>query len=160
MSESEGKKNKNWILIGSIVGAVVLFGGGGAYYWQQQSLRQVDVEASGNMAQMVTVNKPVFISVPKFVISLQGEHRLHYLMLEVSLMSYSDEMAQKVTEMMPLLRNSILKLVNERPYHEMSAPQAIKPLENEMLTVLQKQLNDTIGSKGIEKVLVTKMVLQ
>ncbi|MGF1769175.1 flagellar basal body-associated FliL family protein [Enterovibrio makurazakiensis] len=158
---TEEQPKKKTFLILAIVSVVLLaLAAGGWFFYSQKNSNFVEVSADSDIAPMAMVKKPQFISMPRFVVSVEGESRLHYLMLELSLMTYDPEQQAAMTEMMPVLRNAVVKLLNGKTFDNLSVSGSLPVLEDELRDVLQAQMNEMTGSKGLERVLITKLVVQ
>ncbi|MGR5148906.1 flagellar basal body-associated FliL family protein [Photobacterium alginatilyticum] len=158
--EVKETKSKLPLIIAAVVLVVALAGGGGWWYFQQQAKQQAVAELAQNVPAAALVKKPVFLPLKKFVVSVPGDDRLHYLMMELSLMSYSQEQLDTVGEYMPVVRNAVITLLSEQHYNELAQPGVMKPLQEALRGSIQTVMNDMASSKGIDKVLITKMVIQ
>lgn len=154
------KKSKLPLIIAAVVLAIALAGGGGWWYFQQQAQQQIMVEATQGLPASALVKKPVFLPLKKFVVSVSGDDRLHYLMIELSLMSYSQDQLDIVGEYMPVVRNAVITLLSEQHYNELALPGVMKPLQEALREAIQSVMNDMASNKGIDQVLITKMVIQ
>jgi len=160
--ETTEKKSKLPLIIAAVVLVVALAGGGGWWYFQQQAKQQVAAaaEMAKNVPAAALVKKPVFLPLTKFVVSVPGDDRLHYLMMEMSLMSYSQDQLDTVQEYIPVVRNAVITLLSEQHYNDLSQPGVMKPLQLALRDAIQKAMNDMASSNGIDQVLITKLVIQ
>ncbi|WP_434357968.1 flagellar basal body-associated FliL family protein [Parasalinivibrio latis] len=157
---NDKKKSKLPLIIVAVVAILALAGGGAWFYLQSQKAHTAEVAKTKDIPAAAMVKKPVFLPVPKFVLSVDGQDSLHYLMLELTLMSYNPDQIKAMEPMMPIIRNAIITLLSEKTYKELTAPNVIPPLEKQICERLRTVLNNTIGSAGVDKVLITKLVLQ
>lgn len=158
--ENKQAKSKLPLIIAAVVLIVALAGAGGWWYFQQQA-KHVEAEVIPEaVPPAALVKKPVFLPLDKFVVSISGEDRLHYLMLELSIMSYSQEQLDLVEEYLPVVRNAIISLLSEQHYNDLAQPGVIKPLQVALREKVQTVMNDMASSNGIDQVLITKMVIQ
>ncbi|MCW8330681.1 flagellar basal body-associated FliL family protein [Photobacterium sp. SDRW27] len=158
--ETTEKKSKLPLIIAAVVLVVALAGGGGWWYFQQQAKQQVVAEVAESVPVAALVKKPVFLPLTKFVVSVPGDDRLHYLMLEASLMSYDQDQLDTVQEYMPVVRNAVITLLSELHYSDLTQSGVMKPLQAALRDAIQSVMNDMASSKGIDQVLITKMVIQ
>lgn len=162
MTEEVQPKKKNTVVIIAIIVAVVgLLGSGGWWFWQQQqAAKLVAVTNTAAIPATALVKKPVFLPLNKFVMSVPGEQRLHYLMLEITLMSYDRGQIELIEEFKPLVQNAVVSAVSQKGYDELIAKDAMQSLETKLRDDIRIVMNEMAGSNGIEKVLITKMVIQ
>ncbi|WP_064601654.1 flagellar basal body-associated FliL family protein [Photobacterium sp. J15] len=157
--ENKKAKSKLPLIIAAVVLVVVLAGAGGWWYFQQQA-KHVEVPVPEAIPPAALVKKPVFLPLTKFVVSVPGDDRLHYLMLELSIMSYNQEQLDLVQEFMPVVRNAIITLLSELHYNDLTQPGIMEPLQVALREKVQKVMNDMASSNGIDQVLITKLVVQ
>ena len=141
---------------------VALAGGGGWWYFQQQAKQQAEQQLAlaESVSTAALVKKPVFLPLTKFVVSIPGDDRLHYLMLELSLMSYNQEQLDTVQEYMPVVRNAVITLLSDQHYNDLAQSGVMKPLQLALRGAIQTVMSDMANSNGIDQVLITKMVIQ
>ncbi|WP_299019617.1 flagellar basal body-associated protein FliL [uncultured Photobacterium sp.] len=157
--ENKKAKSKLPLIIAAVVLVVALAGAGGWWYFQQQA-KQVEAVVPEALPPTALVKKPVFMPLTKFVVSIPGDDRVHYLMLELSIMSYSQDQLDLVQEYLPVVRNAIITLLSEQHYNDLAQPGVMKPLQVALREKIQTVMNDMASSNGIDQVLITKMVIQ
>jgi len=160
--EVKATKSKLPLIIAAVVLVVALAGGGGWWYFQQQAKQQAEQQMAlaESVSTAALVKKPVFLPLTKFVVSIPGDDRLHYLMLELSLMSYNQEQLDTVQEYMPVVRNAVITLLSDQHYNDLAQPGVMKPLQLALRGAIQTVMSDMANSNGIDQVLITKMVIQ
>ncbi|MEH6531103.1 MAG: flagellar basal body-associated FliL family protein [Photobacterium frigidiphilum] len=159
--EQEKTSKKIPLIIAAVVLVIALAGAGGWWYFQQQAksmVMAVDVEPEVPVA--ARVKKPVFLELKKFVVSVPGDDRLHYLMMEMSVMSYNQDELDKLQDFLPVIRNAVVTLLSEQHYNDFAQPGVMKPLQIALRDKLRRVMNDMASSNGIDQVLITKMVIQ
>ncbi|MGF1757511.1 flagellar basal body-associated FliL family protein [Photobacterium sagamiensis] len=157
--EAKQENKKIPLIIAAAVLLIALAGAGGWWYFQQQA-KITGVEHVANVPVAAMVKKPVFLALDKFVVSVPGDDRLHYLMMEMSVMSYSQEELDKLQDFLPVIRNAVITLLSEQHYNDFSQPGMMKPLQVALRDKLRSVMNDMASSNGINQVLITKMVIQ
>lgn len=160
-AKQENKSKKIPLIIAAVVLVIALAGAGGWWYFQQQAKNQaMAVEVKPQVPIAALVKKPVFLELKKFVVSVPGDGRLHYLMMEMSVMSYSQDELDKLRDFLPVIRNAVVTLLSEQHYNDLAQPGVMKPLQIALRDKLRRVMNDMASSNGIDQVLITKMVIQ
>lgn len=154
-------RNKR-LLISVIFGGLLLIGStafGTLMFVQHSSLYSLWFSTQPDKPTLST--KPLFKPMEKFVITLEGEDGLHYLMLEVSLVSHDPRQLDVFTELMPVLRNAVVHLFSRRTNQQVNAD--LRDLDKLQLQLTEK-LRATIQNYGeepaLDDVLITKVVVQ
>lgn len=156
---SQGNKSKVILLAIIALLLLVLIGGGGWGYWHFVMNKPAPVKPI-EVAPAAVVKKPIFINLERFVISVQGEDRLHYMMLELSLMTYNSQFETQVQEFMPLVRNSIVTELSHEDFAKLTAPDAVATLQDKLLVAIRATMQKMTGESAVDKVLITKLVVQ
>lgn len=160
MTESAKPKKGLPLALIAIVLALVLIGGGAWWVLFKQPAQAMEIAASDDIPAAAMVKKPVFLPMDKFVVSVQGNNRLHYLMLELSLMSYNQEQMKELEEYTPVIRNAVITKLASKNYDELSSPGVIEPLQGELREHIRSNLSNIASMANVDRVLVTKMVIQ
>jgi flagellar FliL protein len=101
-----------------------------------------------------------FMSLDKFVISLNGEERSHYLLLELDLKTSSITAHEELIRFRPVVNNVLLKMFSQYSYEEMRAINDIEYMQKQVHLNLKKTLFENGFMYSIDDVLFTKLVLQ
>jgi flagellar protein FliL len=151
---------KKEIVIGGLAGLllVVVTGGVGLYFWLQPN------QDSKDSTEMVVANDKLmtFIPLEKFVVSVKDDSDiLHYVLIEMSLVTKKPAIEEKIKEYSPVIRNSLVQLYSGQSHQQMlEYTRKITDMQNEIL----QKINTTIASYGIDpdidNVLITKFVIQ
>ncbi|OAN16729.1 flagellar biosynthesis protein FliL [Photobacterium jeanii] len=157
--EVQQQKSKLPLILAA--GALVLAAaGGGWWYLEQQKAVQVEMTAESVVPTKALVKKPVFLPLTKFVLSVKGDDRLHYLMLELSIMSYQEASLKELEDYMPVIRNAVITKLSEKHYKDLAEQGSIATLQTELRQHLVSVMSEMSSTNGIDKVLITKMVVQ
>ncbi|WP_413112647.1 flagellar basal body-associated protein FliL [Thaumasiovibrio sp. DFM-14] len=105
-------------------------------------------------------NRVRFTNLDKFVISIDGAERTHFLMLEMSLKTSSEEAHDALYEFKPLARNVLLRMFSKKTYEELREIKNIELLEGRVHQELTMALVQNGYNHRIDEVLFTKMVVQ
>lgn len=100
------------------------------------------------------------MNLDKFVISVDGEERTHYLMLELALKTNSLQAHDELIEFKPLARNVLLKMFSQSTYEDLRKMNEIDSLQQQVMGQLRQVLAINGYNHQIEEVLFTKLVLQ
>lgn len=160
-AKQENKSKKIPLIIAAVVLVIALAGAGGWWYFQQQAKSlAMAVEVKPQVPVAALVKKPVFLELKKFVVSVPGDDRLHYLMMEMSVMSYNQDELDKLQDYLPVIRNAVITLLSKQHYNDLTQLGVMEPLQIALRDKLRRVMNDMASSNGIDQVLITKMVIQ
>lgn len=101
-----------------------------------------------------------FMNLDKFVITIDGEERPHYLMLELALKTSSAKAHEQLIEYKPLARNVLLKMFSQNTFEELRQMDEIERMQTEVLGKLRQAMALNGYVYQIDEVLFTKLVLQ
>lgn len=101
-----------------------------------------------------------FMSLDKFVISLNGEERTHYLLLELDLKTSTLTAHEELIRFRPVVNNVLLKMFSQYSYEEMRSINDIEYMQKQVHMNLAKTLMENGFMYNIDDVLFTKLVLQ
>lgn len=106
-------------------------------------------------------DKPLFKPLDKFVISVDSPGGRHYLVLELALVTRDFDQYAQFDELNPALRNAAVELFSQRSYDETRAAlQNVNQLQDELLQKFRDTLIAFSYQPVLDKVLITKIVLQ
>ena len=105
-------------------------------------------------------NETHFMSLDKFVISLNGEERTHYLLLELDLKTSSVAAHEELIRFRPVVNNVLLKMFSQYSYEEVRSINDIDYMQKQVRLNLAKTLLENGFMYNIDDVLFTKLVLQ
>lgn len=101
-----------------------------------------------------------FMPLDKFVISLNGDERMHYLLLELDIKTMSERAHEELHDYRPIVNNVLLKMFSQTSYEEMREMDDIEELQRKVKAHLTSTLAQNGYQHGITDVLFTKLVLQ
>ncbi|MGL5005886.1 MAG: flagellar basal body-associated FliL family protein [Plesiomonas sp.] len=157
---SQGNKFNIVLLIVITLLLLVLVAGGAWGYWHFVMNKSATEKPQEVATAAAVVKKPIFINLDRFVVSVQGEERLRYMMLELSLMTYNGQFEAQVQEFMPLVRNSIVTELSHENFAKLTAPNAMTALQEKLLTAVRTTMQKSAGDSAVDQVLITKLVVQ
>lgn len=114
----------------------------------------------GTVAAPVT-QKPLFLPLERFVISVANEHHSRYLVLELTLVTSDAKVLPVLQEAAPLLRNALVEhFANTSHQAARQAFQDIPTVQQEILSKFNSTLRNNRFNEQIEQVLVTNVFIQ
>lgn len=150
-----------WIIV-AIVAVVIIAGVAGFMWYSQQQASSPADEAAADASQLIKPKaKPAFIPLDKFVVGLDDGSGQRYLMLELAIVTPEHKAVNKLHDLAPVLRNTLLKHFANRSYRDVKKEVGDLPA---LQQVLKKQLAQAVDDYGyhvaINKLLITNMVIQ
>lgn len=150
------KKKK--LLLFIIIGVLVLVLGGGAtaFLLMKKSSHAADDE-EGDEAPAKTAKKskkdgpeipPVFVKLDPFTVKLQTEQQEAYLQATPELRVSDPKIADKVKAYTPEIRHKVLLLMSGKKPSEISTPQGVQKLANEVRVAINLSIDGPKVRKG------------
>jgi flagellar FliL protein len=164
VEEGSGKGKSKLIII--IVGAVLLIGATvgvtlftAGFFNEEPS---EDVKAENKVIEKDDASYILIYGVkPTIKVSLPSESGAHFLLLEVSVRTYYDDVYDVVKKHMPRIRNSLVLMLSDINGKGIRTVNGRKKLRKEVLAVIQadvkKYMDDDIN---VDNVFFTKFVMQ
>lgn len=145
-----------------IIAVVLLVAGAAGATWWFTRPAPVAAVAEGDQAPApVEVEKPLYIALePNFVVNLQNERSMRFLMVEVQLMTRKDSVITAVEEFEPRLRHELIMLFSKQTRDAVSSAEARDALITDTLDTVNRVLTEERGKGGVEAVYFTKFVMQ
>lgn len=132
--------------------------------WFNSDGKLIQIANAGTSTQgtrTLADGEPMFLPLDKFVISIEGRKVVHYMMLEVSLVTRHQESMEELIEVKPLVRNALVKKMSKYSHTQVRAQlKDLDSLQQELLEDLRDTLSDYGVVSAIDEVLITKMVIQ
>lgn len=105
--------------------------------------------------------EPEYYSLsPSFVVNLQNERGIRFLMVEIDLMSRRDDVFPRVEQYEPRIRNDLLMLFSKLDREAIATAEQRQQLQDEALATINAVLNAESGKGGVDAVYFTKFVIQ
>jgi flagellar FliL protein len=167
--ELETSMNKKIIIIMITVQIVVLIAAvGGAWFFMRPPAPEpvAAVGADGKpvveeIKEIKEKKEPVYFSMaPSFVVNLQGERGVRFLMVEIDLMSRKDDVFSRIEQYEPRIRNDLLMLFSKLDRTSIATAEQRQGLQGEALAAINEVLTSESGKDGVEAVYFTKFVIQ
>ncbi len=105
--------------------------------------------------------KPFYVPMEKLVISVDSDKTIYYMMTELSLETGSEQSMEQINYYMPVIRNVFVKSLSQRDFKSMRHYlKDINKLQNELYEELSGVLEKYEIAGIVDKVLITKLVIQ
>jgi len=150
-----------------IIGVLVLLvgGGAGAYFLMGNSGSSAEgsIEGSGGEQAEAVVEPeqdPIYLPLSQaFVVNFQHKGSIRYLQLSLQIMSYNQEVVDKVEANMPAVRNSLIMLFSGQDYDVLNTAEGKENLRKEVLISVHDVLH-LRGDLKVNNVYFTGFVMQ
>ena len=143
--------------------ASLAIGGGAAFFLMGSDSEPVEGEEAAEEAkaeEVVEERDPIYHEVVKdFVITFEDTSGIRYLQLSLQVMSYEQEVIDKVEVNLPAVRNSLIMLVGNQNYSDLKTNEGKENLRQEMLKSIRTATN-LKAEQSLEGVFYTGFVLQ
>ena len=168
----EGKKGgppMKWLIIG--VAAVLILGGGGFFFLKRGHSEEKEEakeehstpkkepgsEKPHEKPREKSAEKPgPIFDLDPFTVNLADHPEIRYLKMTIKLELTDASLADKVTEHMAQIRDSLLILLSSKEYAEIRTMEGKMELRDEIL----RRLNSILGEKKVKAVYFTDLVAQ
>ncbi len=145
------------LLMVFLLNALTVAGGVGALYVMLKPHLSVETQQAA-----VSSSEPAeydFFPVERVIVSLRGEHREHYFVLDLMLLSEASDEPRDFSRIEPIVRNSAIAYLSSYQYDQLRALSL-----NELQERLQNALLEDLARKRVEpvfdQVLISKMLVQ
>lgn len=140
---------------------LILLAGGGAYYYfvmlnddTREQDKTAKEQAQGGLP-------PIYLDLdPAFIVNFEHKGTLRYLQANLSVMARDQTIIDKVTLHMPAIRDSVLTLLSNKTYSELSGKAHKEKLRLEMLLEIRKIIGTSNTGHSVENVYITGYVMQ
>lgn len=149
-AEQPPKKSKKLlvIIIAAVV-ALVVIGGGAAFFLMKNKAQDVDEEGDDPPAKVEKSKKakghdevpPVFVKLEAFTVKLQVEQQEAYLQAVPELRVLDAHIGDKIKLYTPEIRHHLLLILSGKKASDLSTPQGVQRLANEMRVAINAILD-------------------
>lgn len=155
-------KSKIILIVGVVV--LLLAAVGGTWFFMKSSApAPMPTGAEGEMmaAASPALKAPEYYSLsPSFVVNLQNERGMRFLMIEIELMSRRDDTFNRVEQYEPRIRNDILLFLSKLDREAIATVEQRQKIQEEAMAVINGVLIAESGKGGVDAVYFTKFVVQ
>ena len=104
--------------------------------------------------------RPHFMQMEPFIITLKSESRPHYLQIKLSLMSRDPEALGKLDNYRPMIRNEIIRYLNTLSYADVLKPEAPDAIRSESINRVNHLLAEEQVRVTLDDLIITDLVIQ
>lgn len=150
------KKSKLLLIIIAAVVAVALIGGGAAFFLMKKNADPGDEEGDEPPAKEEKAKKaknvhadapPVFVKLDAFTVKLQTEAQEAYLQAVPELRVLDAHLGDKIKQYTPEIRHKVLLILSGKKASELSTPQGVQQLSNEMRVAINAIIEPPVPRK-------------
>ncbi|MDA9556156.1 hypothetical protein N9R79_01450 [Vibrio sp.] len=150
----------------SIVSTVVILvvalvsGYGGYQYGYSESIKAIESKRISLEPQLKN-HYIEYVNIPNIVFSADTTYRARTVLLEISLPSHSEDYTQRIIEVIPVIRSETLRIFLENPPTEqLDSATARHHLVTLLNTHLIQSIDEIMGKKMTDPILITKMIIE
>lgn len=146
------------VLLMLLLNVVTVAGGVGVSYW----LLKPGLEGAASAeveAEPVEPSEYEFYPVQKVIVSVRGDGREHYFVLDLALQAELSDKPGKFEQAEPLVRNSVVAYLSGLPFEELRGLK-IGELQTRLETVLFADFASQNAAVPFKHVLVNKLIVQ
>lgn len=150
---------KNKIIMIAVLVLSVVAAAGGTWWFTRPAPEPAAEGAEAESAK--PISKPVYIGIsPSFVVNLQGTRPMRFLMVEVELMSRSDDAKDTVKEYLPTVRHELNMLFSVQSADSIASLEDRQRLQQEALDTVNAVFQSEGLDTQVDGVYFTKFVVQ
>ncbi len=97
---------------------------------------------------------------PPLVVNFSSGIRSRYLQLGIEVMAHDEAAIADFKQHMPVIRDRLIILLNQKNFDELSTPEGKEALRQEILQAIRSILEERTGKTGVEAVYFTDFVMQ
>ncbi len=147
------------VLLMLLLNVVTVAGGVGVSYWLLKPGLEGAASAEVEVAAPVEPSEYEFYPVQKVIVSVRGEGREHYFVLDLALQADLSDEPKKFEQAEPLVRNSVVGYLSSLPFEELRGLK-ISDLQERLETVLFADFASKNAAVPFKHVLVNKLIVQ
>lgn len=117
-------------------------------------------DAHGEPGKTAALPALYFAFDPPFVVNFDDAEQVRFLQLQVQVMARDPAVIEAVQRHDPMIRNSLLLLLNGREYQALMTRAGKEALRAECLKTVQELLRRETGKAGVEDLYFTSFVVQ
>ncbi len=145
---------KKILIIGGLV--LLIGGGAGAYFMMGGAGEANEPSSADGASEQASESEsdepesdPIYLPLsPAFVVNFEHKGTIRYLQLSLQIMSYNQDVVDKVDANMPAVRNKLIMLFSGQDYDALNTSEGKENLRKEVL----KSIGEVVHLRGENKV--------
>jgi flagellar protein FliL len=158
-AEQPKKKSKLIIILAVVILALAGAGGGAWWYFSESTGEKLaEGDKQGQESEDDEGHPPVYERLETFTVNLSGGDD-RYLQVDISLKVADRELAEKIKQQAPEIRDNLLRLLTSKTAEELSSVEG----KNKLGEDIQGQINGILRvrkEEGVQAVLFTSFIIQ
>ncbi len=147
------------VLLMLLLNVVTVAGGVGVSYWLLKPGLEGTASEETAMAEPVEPSEYEFFPVEKVIVSVRGDGREHYFVLDLALQADASDEPKKFEQAEPIVRNSVVGYLSSLSFEELRGLK-ISDLQERLETVLFADFASKNAAVPFKHVLVNKLIVQ
>jgi len=146
------------VLSGGIAGGMIFFLGGDDS--EQQAVEDGEDEEE-EVAETEPAEPPIYHSMdPKFVMSFRDQKKARFMQFSIEIMSRDSDVIKAIKQHNPVVRSSLLLLVDNQDSEKMSTREGKEQFLVEITDDINKTLDSLDSTSGVEAAYYNSFVIQ
>lgn len=146
-------------LLALAVGSVLALAAGMAFYMTSGFAKTHGAGVEGE--KKVQAAAAVYVDLaPAFTVNFQGARGPRFLQIAVEAMTREPRVEELLKQHMPVIRSQLVLLFSSQSSEELATREGKERLMQETLATIQGVLEEKTGTKGVEAVYFTSLVMQ
>jgi flagellar FliL protein len=162
-NETKSGGSKKMLIVIILVVVLILAAGGGVAAFLLLGKKDQPANAENDLAQAVPVpeiSQPTevgpMLDIKEFIVNIIAEDNNHYVKAAITLEMTNEAVLEEANSRIPQIRDSILLLVGNKTYEELSDLQGKKQLKAELIS----KINGFLQSGKVRAIYFTDFVVQ
>ncbi|WP_217475499.1 flagellar basal body-associated FliL family protein [Stutzerimonas stutzeri] len=147
------------VLLMLLFNVLTVAGGVGASYWLLKPGLEGSSPEEVAEAEPVEPSEYLFFPVEKVIVSVRGDGREHYFVLDLALQADATDEPPKFEQAEPIVRNSVVGYLSSLPFDELRGLK-IAELQTRLETTLFADFASKNAAVPFKHVLVNKLIVQ
>jgi flagellar FliL protein len=147
------------VLLMLLLNVLTVAGGVGVSYWLLKPGLEGTASEETAMAEPVEPSEYEFFPVEKVIVSVRGDGREHYFVLDLALQADASDEPKHFEQAEPIVRNSVVGYLSSLPFEELRGLK-ISDLQKRLETVLFADFASKNAAVPFKHVLVNKLIVQ
>lgn len=147
------------VLLMLLLNVLTVAGGVGVSYWLLKPGLEGTASEETAVAEPVEPSEYEFFPVEKVIVSVRGDGREHYFVLDLALQADASDEPKHFEQAEPIVRNSVVGYLSSLPFEELRGLK-ISDLQKRLETVLFADFASKNAAVPFKHVLINKLIVQ